>query len=114
MAAKDRKQLVAEYKERPVSGGVFSIRNTVTGKQLIDCAVDLAGSRNRFEFSRQTGSAVTLKLQADWKRLGGDSFEFEILEELKQGENQTAGEFREDLKALKALWLEKFSAEELY
>jgi hypothetical protein len=70
--------------------------------------------RNRFEFSRTTGSAVSLRLQQDWNAHGPESFTFEVLEELKKGETQTPQEYASDLKTLKEMWLEKGHPAELY
>ena len=109
-----RKELTRQYKERTKLGGVYLIRNTLSGKALFDSTADLQGSRNRFEFARKTGSCIDLKLQTDWAAQGGDAFVFETLEELKQGEGQTDAGFKADIALLKEMWLEKLSGEELY
>jgi hypothetical protein len=109
-----KKQMLATYKERVVLGGVYAITNTFTGKKLVEATQSLAGSRNRFEFSQTTGSAVSLRLQADWNTYGAASFTFEVLEELEKGETQTPREFANDLKTLKEMWLEKGDPAELY
>jgi hypothetical protein len=95
-------------------GGVYAITNTVTGKKLVEATQSLAGSRNRFEFSQTTGSAVSLKLQRDWNTYGPEGFTFEVLEELERGATQTTREFATDLKTLKEIWLEKGHPAELY
>ena len=114
MKSQAKRQMLAAYKERVVLGGVYAITNTVTGRRLVETTQSLAGSRNRFEFSQTTGSAVSLKLQRDWDTYGSESFVFEVLEELERGETQTPREFANDLKMLKALWLEKGHLAELY
>lgn len=107
MRAEERKQARSAYKDRPVLGGVYAITNTATGRRLVETTQSLTASRNRFEFSRTTGLAVTLKLQQDWDTYGAESFVFEVLEELKKGETQTQREFANDLKLLRELWLQK-------
>jgi hypothetical protein len=112
---KTKKEALAQYKEREIVGGVYAIRNTISGKMLVEATADLQGSKNRFAFSQQTGSCVYLKLQSDWNRPGGGGqFAFEALEELKKGEAQTAAEFKADVDALKEMWLEKLAGGDFY
>ncbi|MDR2560218.1 MAG: GIY-YIG nuclease family protein, partial [Holophagales bacterium] len=87
-----KKELQAQYKDREIIGGVYIIKNELNGKILFAGSSDLQGSKNRFEFSKQTGSCVDMKLQKDWSKQGGEQFVFEVLEELKKGETQTAEE----------------------
>jgi hypothetical protein len=96
-----------------VKGGVFAVRNTASGKLLLEHTADIQGSANRFEFMKKTGSCYNLKLQKDWDA-GAPAFEFEILEELEKGSEQTDSEFRADLATLRELWLDKLSGSELY
>jgi hypothetical protein len=109
-----KKELQSQYKEREIVGGVFLIRNTANQKLLLDSSMDLQGSKNRFEFSRNTGSCVYLKLQKDWSEQGSSQFVFETLEELRKGETQTPAEFKADVALLKEMWQEKLSTQELY
>jgi len=75
----------------------------------LDCATDLQGRINRFEFSRKTGSCVDLKLQKDWVTFGKEKFVFEVLEELEKGETQSMNEFKEDIEILKLMWVDKLA-----
>lgn len=102
-----RKELINEYKNRKISGGVFRILNTVTGKYILKHAVDLKGSRNLFDFAVQTGMCFDSKAQKDWDEYGAKTFTFEVLEEIEINEDQSSKEFKEDLKALEELWREK-------
>jgi hypothetical protein len=111
---KTKKELQAEYKERKVIGGIFAVKNTLTGKMLLDSTSDLQGSVNRFEFSKKTGSCVSMKLQRDWTPASAPPFAIEILEELEKGANQTDAEFTTDLLLLKEIWLEKLADADLY
>jgi hypothetical protein len=110
--ATDKKALRTEYANRTVTGGVFAVKNTETGKMLVDATADMQGSRNRFAFMKKTGSCYHLKLQKEWS--GNPPFAFEVLEEIEKGETQTDAEFKADLSALKDLWLEKLAGVELY
>jgi len=109
-----KKELRSQYKEREIIGGVYLIRNTMNNKVFIDATADLQGSKNRFEFSVETGSCVYMKLLSDWKEQSGSGFAFEVLEELRKSETQTPENFKSDLGLLKSMWLEKLSGEQLY
>lgn len=102
-----RKELISKYKNRKISGGVYRIVNTVSGKYLLKNAVDLKGSKNLFDFSVQTDMCPDFKVQKDWKQYGSKAFTFEVLEEIEINEDQSPQEFKEDLKALEELWREK-------
>jgi hypothetical protein len=111
---KTKKELQAEYKERKVIGGIFVVKNTLTGKILLDSTQDLQGSIHRFEFSKKTGSCVSMKLQRDWKPIDAPPFVIEVLEELEKSSTQTDAEFKSDLRTLKEIWLEKLADAVLY
>ena len=111
---KTKKELQEQYRERKVTGGVYVIVNTQENKMLLDVTTDFQGSKNRFDFSKKTGSCVYLKLQSDWTKYGGDAFAYEVLEELDKGENQSMEEFKADIDLLKEMWLEKLTDKNLY
>jgi hypothetical protein len=114
MAEKSKKELQVQYKDREIIGGVYAIKNNVNGKMLIDAGTDLRGLKNRFGFAVKTGSCIYLKMQNDWTAQRGAGFDFEVLEELKKDDAQTAAQFRADLSLLKQMWVEKLSDNELY
>lgn len=111
-----QKELIASYKERRLTGGVYTITNTQTGKLLLQSGLDLPGFRNRFAFTSATGSCVYGKLTKDWRTYGPGSFRFDILEEAEQKEDQSADDFRSDLAAMEELWRETLlgQGKELY
>jgi len=110
----NKKERLARYKERKVTGGIYSIKNTADGNLLLLSTCDLQGSRNRFLFSQKTGSCINIKLQNDYDQYGSDVFVFEVLEELEKKESQTDKEFDNDIKTLLELWMEKLSSDILY
>jgi len=114
MDKQNRKELQAAYKERKVIGGICAIKNTVNGKMLILPVNNLYAYKNRFEFSQATGSLIDDKLDKDWEKFGAHSFVLETLEELEKGATQTTQAFRDDLKTLKEIWLEKLDSDNLY
>ena len=109
-----RKQLLTEYREREIIGGVYLVKNTLKNKALLDASTDLQGSKNRFEFAQQTGAGVFPKLQEDWNTQPSSSFEFEILEQIQKNDGQTAAEFQADVNLLAEIWSEKLADEDLY
>jgi hypothetical protein len=110
----DKKELKARYQEREIVGGTYLLRNKITGRALLETAPSLQSIKNRFEFSRGTGTCPYAKLQADWTAQNGEGFEFEVLEDLKKGDTQTDKEFKADLETLKEMWKEKLSGADLY
>ena len=109
-----RKELTDKYKRRKVTGGVFAIKNSANGMIFLHHAIDLQGSKNRFEFSKKTGSCSYKKLQEDFLRYGPDAFIFEIVEEIEMDETQTHESFVKEVKTLYEMLLEKTDAGILY
>ena len=110
----EKKKTIAEYKEREIIGGVYAIKNTQNNKMLLGATADLHAVKNRYEFSQKTGSCVDPKLQSDWNKQGSGQFVFEVLEDLRKSETQTAEEFKADIAVLKEMWLEKLADLEFY
>lgn len=110
----DRRDKIAAYKARPITGGVFCIKNTITGRILLQAATDLHGCKNRFDFSQMTGSCIEHRLQQDWKQYGAQAFAFEILDTMEKKETQTSREFRDDIDALLESWREKLQENPQY
>ncbi|MBC3805123.1 GIY-YIG nuclease family protein [Acetobacterium fimetarium] len=112
--SESKKEMIAAYKEQKSVGGVFAIQNRKTGKLFLDVTPNISGMANRFDFAKRTGSCVNIKLKNDWTADGKDSFEFEVLEELEMGEDQSRKSFKEDLEMLKSLWMEKYADKSFY
>lgn len=111
----DRKELIREYKATPRPAGLFRVRNKSNGKSFIGTSPDLPGMLNRQRFQLKMGSHPDPELQADWKELGPDAFEFEILDELRPSD-EPGYDPAEDLRVLLEIWREKLTAsgESLY
>lgn len=113
MEKQAKKELIATYKERKITGGIFAIKDNRNNKLYLQYGADLKSCRNKFDFSKQIGCSY-YPLQKDWDHFGAGAFSFEILEELEKKEAQTPKEFKEDLEALLEMWQEKLSGQELY
>ncbi len=109
-----RKEIINEYKERNLCGGVYTITNTLNGKYLIGHAANLKSVQNHFQFAVTTGSTFHPKLRKDWKELGSQAFTLEVLEELEQKPEQSQAEFMDDLKTLEQLWSATLDASKEY
>jgi hypothetical protein len=103
MSAK-KKELKREYKLNHRPMGVYQLRNVVNEKVLIGAALDLPGILNRHKFQLKMGNHPNGALQAEWNEFGGESFAFEILDEITPKEGR---DHREELAFLEDLWLEK-------
>jgi hypothetical protein len=107
----DRKAMRRQYKETPRPAGVFAVRNTCEDRLLIGVSPDLPGMLNRQRFQLEMGSHPDKALQADWNRLGSESFRFEVLDELEPVDGTTS-DLSEDLSVLRDEWLERLSVAE--
>ena len=111
-----RRQLRAEYEQRPSEAGVYVVRNTATGRALVASTTDLAAVRNRLEFAQatQTPGALDHRLAADVRTFGIAAFVLEVLDRLEITPAMTPDDVRADLAALEQLWREKLAAGPLY
>jgi hypothetical protein len=106
-----RKELRAQYNERPREAGVYALRNTATGRILVASTPDLGSVRNRLDFARATNahSALDGRLTADVREYGIDAFVLDVLDRLKVTPEMTQADVQADLSALEDLWREKLA-----
>jgi hypothetical protein len=81
---------------------------------LLESTADLQWSINRFEFSKKSGTCVSMKLKNDWTPPESPPFTIEILEKLEKGDSQTDAEYKSDLSLLMEMWLERSVGADLY
>lgn len=110
----DRKKLVQRVIDIETMGAIYAVKNIENGKMLVDATAELQGTKNRFEFLKQMNDPFSMKLRADFMKFGKDAFVLEILETLEKKPEQTSEEFKEDLKTLKKMWLEKLDTNLIY
>ena len=111
MNKQDKKKRIAAYKGKPAVGGVYGIKNDVTGEILLLSTANLQAAANQFSFAQEFGSCVHMKLQKEWTRLGGDNFSLIIYDTMTKNETQSASAFRNDLKDLEEIWRERLTTE---
>lgn len=101
-----KKELIRNYKNRPLDAGVFQIRNVQNGKIFVRSHMNLHSALNRFPFELKMGIMRVPQLQADYNASGPENFSFEVLERLDPKEDPNYN-YKDDLQALEELWLEK-------
>lgn len=79
-----RKALTNTYKLAFPPMGIYIIKNTVTGKQLIGKSTNVTGTLNRHQAELRLGTHRNPRLLADWKQYGETHFIFEMLEPIKE------------------------------
>ena len=101
---REKKQLRQDYKQRPLTMGVFLIRNTVTDKVFLASGQNLVGIMNRHKFELEHGSHKNKELQADWNELGSSKFAFEVVEQV---DPPSDGRFdaKQEVRFMEDLWL---------
>lgn len=114
MDSQKKKELIAGYKERKISGGVYMITNTKTGMRLLAAETNLEGSKNKFDFCIKTNLCSYPKLQEEWKRYGAQAFTFEVLDEIEKKDAQMLSSFQENLEGLLSLRRAQYPQSSLY
>jgi hypothetical protein len=109
-----RKEILTEYKERKIKGGVYTITNIVSGKYLIDHVADLKSIQNRFQFALNIGGSFHPKLNKDWQEMGGQAFWLDVREELERPPDQSEAEFMDELLTLEKIWREELDPSKEY
>jgi hypothetical protein len=102
----NKKEIRDQYKNRTLTGGVFSIKCSGSGRVWIKSTNDLDGQINKFKFFVSTNSCPEPTMRTDWLQYGAESFSFSIVEKLEKGETQTDTEFAEDIRALYDICME--------
>lgn len=105
---KTKKELKNEYKQKKFQIGIFQIRNTINNKIFVESSTDLIAIWNRQKFQLNMGSHHNSELQKDWIKFGGDKFNYEILEEIEQKENNSTN-YSKEVKELEKMYIEELN-----
>lgn len=103
---KTNKEMKEEYKFYKSKKGVYKIENKKNGKVLIGSSNDLVAIWNRNKAQLRFGSHQNEELQNDWKQFGEESFEYEILAEIKEKEDEKI-DYKKEIKELEELFIEE-------
>jgi hypothetical protein len=99
--------MIKEYKKTIHPMGIVQVKNLKDGRFYLTASANTVGTINSIRFQLKMGTFLpSPALARDWKEMGEQSFAIEVLDELKPVDDP-AYDYREDLKALEAMWLEK-------
>jgi len=103
----NRREIIKEYKKSLRPMGIVQVRNIRNGRVYLSASANTPGTINSIRFQLKMGTFLPSPgLAKDWEGLGEQSFAFEVLDELKPVDDP-AYDYRDDLKALETMWLEK-------
>ena len=100
----NKKELINEYKNRKIVGGVYKITNSKSGSYWIDITTEIDKITNRFNFLKSTNTYFSLVMQDEWDKYGAESFNIEIVDRLDRKPEQNDEDFKKELELLKELW----------
>jgi hypothetical protein len=110
----ERKAAIAAYKERQAAIGVFAVRCRATGKVWVGTSPNLDKVQNKIWFSLRMGSSFYRDLQAAWAQHGEAGFSFEVLERIKDLEEEGSAYIRKTQLADRArFWRGQLGADDL-
>ncbi len=104
----NRKEAIAEYKNRKTPRGVFAVRFMQQTPVFVDAAPDLEAARNGLLFMLRNGLHRNQQLQAAWNLHGESAFHYEVVEKLE--DDLEAMTWKDLLKEKKKHWLAKLDA----
>ncbi|MFZ7120841.1 MAG: DUF2087 domain-containing protein [Eubacteriaceae bacterium] len=100
-----KKQLKQQYKDTKIEAGVYQITNISNKKVLIVATPNVKTINGRL-MELRGGMHRNKELQDDWNKYGENSFEFDILEILKEPKEGFFDK-KDELKKLELKWLNK-------
>lgn len=111
MGSLHRKALVAAYRERPTTAGVFEVICTATGQSWVGHSRHIDTEQNGLWFALRHGGSPFRSLQQAWASHTPDDFRFEQLDRLPV--ELSALRRDDELKKRAALWKARLRAEAL-
>ena len=103
---KTHKEMKQQYKQYKSPKGVYQIKNKRNGKLLIGSSTNLKAIWNRHRTQLNFGSHPNKELQSEWNKYGEESFEHEILEEIKEKDDE-GKDYKKEVKKLEELFVEE-------
>lgn len=104
----NRKEAIAEYKNRKPPRGMYVVRFADDGPVFVDAVPDLDAARHGLLFALRIGAHWNKELQAEWNAHGESAFRYEVLEKLEDDLAPMA--WRDLLKDKKKEWVAKLGA----
>jgi hypothetical protein len=103
----NRKEAIAEYKNRKTPRGTFAVR-FAGGPAWVDATPDLDAAKNGLLYMLRNGMHTNKELQADWNAHGEAAFRYEVLEKLDDDLAPMA--WQDLLKDKKKEWVARLDA----
>ncbi len=103
----DKNAIKREYKQTIQPMGVYQIKNLVNGKIFVGYSTNVPARINRHKFAIEMGIEEIKELAAEEKQFGAENFSFEVLDLLEPKKDSPGYDYKDDLKTLYELWLEK-------
>lgn len=102
-----KKKAIRDYKESDVYGGIYCIKNNITGKSSRFCATtNMHGQKGKLDFAKSTNQCPDDIIDKDeWEQYGVAAFELVEVELLKKQPDQTTADFRKELNELLNMYL---------
>lgn len=101
------REALAAFRELKSPMGVLEIRHRATGRVFLDAGLNLPALENRNRFTLNLGTHPNRALQADWNTFGEPEFGFAVLGVVDRDPDQPDRDYRPDVAALLALWIEE-------
>ena len=113
MDRQSRREAVRDYKERKIEAGIFAVRCLATGETWVASSRNLSQQQNGIWFSLRLGSHINRALQAAWNAHGGETFQYEVLEAIR---DQDLSDYSRGvlLKERESHWLDAAGARRLF
>ena len=108
-----RKELVEQYKQMKPDMGIFWVRCKDSSKCFLETSRNLKGKMNSTRFQLDAGNHPYQQLQKEWKELGAEHFDIEVLELLKYDKDESKTDYSEELAILKMVWEERLTANQI-
>jgi hypothetical protein len=102
-----KRALTRQYKESVRPAGVFAVRNQLSGRVYVSGSLDVEGAMNRARFELNLRSHRNKALQQEWLADGAAQFSFEVVDRVKEREDDPAFDRAGELEKLLALWQEE-------
>ena len=105
----DKKELKEQYKQIKPDMGIFAYKCLPSGKVYLGIGQNIRADINSLSFQLNLGKYPANKnLENDWKYYGEKGFEISVLELLEYDNEGVKTDYKDDLRALRELWSEKF------
>jgi hypothetical protein len=108
----NRKEAIAEYKNRKTPRGTYAVRFADEGPAWVDATPDLDAARNSTLAALRMGAHRNKELQAEWNTRGEAAFRYEVLEKLEDDLAPMA--WKDLLKDKKKEWVARLNAQPVY